>query len=52
MITAALRFVLSHPVQPVAIPGAKSPEQMAMNAKAGDRVLSDEEKNKLLKLVT
>jgi aryl-alcohol dehydrogenase-like predicted oxidoreductase len=52
MITAALRFVLSHPVQPVAIPGAKSPEQMAMNAKAGDRVLSDEEKNKLIKLVT
>jgi aryl-alcohol dehydrogenase-like predicted oxidoreductase len=52
MITAALRFVLSHPVQPVAIPGAKSPEQMAMNAKAGSRVLSDGERNKLIKLLS
>jgi aryl-alcohol dehydrogenase-like predicted oxidoreductase len=52
MITAALGFVLSHPVQPVAIPGAKSPEQMAMNAKVGDKVLSQEERNKLIRLLT
>ncbi|MHC4891283.1 MAG: aldo/keto reductase [Planctomycetota bacterium] len=52
MITAALQFILSHPVQPVAIPGAKSPEQMATNAKAGDRVLSDEERNELIGLLT
>ncbi len=48
MIDNALRYVISHPVQPVAIPGAKSPEQAAMNAKAGDRLLSDEEKANLI----
>ncbi|WP_017749422.1 aldo/keto reductase [Scytonema hofmannii] len=48
MVTAALGFVISHPVQPVAIPGAKSPEQAATNSKAGDRVLSAEERNNLL----
>lgn len=48
MITAALQFVVSHPVQPVAIPGAKSPEQVRMNAKAGDRLLSDLEREQLI----
>ncbi|MUG92067.1 aldo/keto reductase [Scytonema sp. UIC 10036] len=48
MVKAALRFVTSHPIQPVAIPGAKSPEQATINAKAGDRVLSAEERNNLL----
>jgi aryl-alcohol dehydrogenase-like predicted oxidoreductase len=48
MVAAALRYVISHPVQPVAIPGAKSPAQAAMNAKAGDRVLSAQERNNLL----
>lgn len=48
MITAALRFTLSHPAQPVAIPGAKSPEQMAMNAAAGERMLTEEERGILL----
>jgi aryl-alcohol dehydrogenase-like predicted oxidoreductase len=43
MITAALRYVISHPACPVAIPGAKSPEQALMNAGAGDRTLSDAE---------
>ena len=32
MVTAALRYVISHPADPVAIPGAKSPKQAAMNA--------------------
>lgn len=48
MVTAALQFVTSHPAQPVVIPGAKSPEQAAMNAKAGDRLLSTAERNWLI----
>lgn len=40
MVTAALRYTISHPAVAVAIPGAKSPEQATMNAKAGDRLLS------------
>ncbi len=43
MVTGTLRFIISHPCEPVAIPGAKSPEQARMNAAAGDRSLSDEE---------
>ncbi len=35
MVTAAIRYVTSHPVQPVAIPEAKSPAQVQTNAKAG-----------------
>ena len=50
MVTAALRFVISHPAKPVAIPGAKSPEQAAMNARAGDRELSEEELRRLAAL--
>ncbi|NER78868.1 MAG: aldo/keto reductase [Leptolyngbya sp. SIO1D8] len=49
MVTAALRFVISHSVQPVAISGAKSPEQATMNAKAGDVLLSEEERKQLVK---
>ncbi len=43
MVTAALRYVISHPASPIAIPGAKSPEQAAMNAAAGDRLFLKEE---------
>jgi aryl-alcohol dehydrogenase-like predicted oxidoreductase len=43
MVTLALRFSFSHPVAPVTIPGAKSPEQAKMNAQAGDRALTAEE---------
>lgn len=43
MVTAAIRYVISHPVMPVAIPGAKSPAQITMNAAAGERALTDEE---------
>ena len=50
MATTALRFVISHPMAPVAIPGAKSPSQVAMNAAAGDRTLSSEEMNQLTAL--
>jgi myo-inositol catabolism protein IolS len=50
MVTAALRYVISHPVHPVAIPGAKSPEQARMNAAAGERALTVDEINSLLAL--
>jgi myo-inositol catabolism protein IolS len=50
MVTAALRYVISHPVHPVAIPGAKSPEQAHMNAAAGERALTVSEINELLAL--
>ena len=40
MVTAALRYVISHPANPVAIPGAKSPKQAKANAAAGERTLS------------
>jgi myo-inositol catabolism protein IolS len=39
MVQKALQYVISHPVNPVAIPGAKSPFQASVNAAAGDRVL-------------
>ena len=48
MVTAALRFVTSHPIAPVAIAGAKSPEQVAINASAGDQLLSTEEREHLI----
>ena len=48
MVNTALLYVISHPVQPVAIPGAKSPKQAKANASAGDRLLSDGEKANLL----
>jgi aryl-alcohol dehydrogenase-like predicted oxidoreductase len=43
MVTAALRYVISHPVVSVAIPGAKSPEQARMNASAGQTLLTQAE---------
>jgi aryl-alcohol dehydrogenase-like predicted oxidoreductase len=48
MVTAALRYVVSHPASPVAIPGAKSPEQARMNAAAGERALTVSEINDLI----
>ncbi len=50
IVTAAIRYVTSHPVQPVAIPGAKSPAQAIANAKAGDAVLSEAERKELVRL--
>jgi myo-inositol catabolism protein IolS len=43
MATMALRYVISHPALPVAIPGAKSPEQAAQNAQAGSVSLSPQQ---------
>lgn len=48
MVSKALRFVISHPVQPVAIPGAKSPEQAQANSAAGETLLSTEERQQLI----
>ena len=47
MVSAALRYVISHPIAPVPVAGAKSPQQATMNAAAGDRVLTAEELHKL-----
>ncbi|MFH1614056.1 MAG: aldo/keto reductase [Planctomycetota bacterium] len=47
MVTAALRYIISHPANPVAIPGAKSPEQVMTNAAAGERVLTSREMDNL-----
>jgi len=41
MVTSALRYIISHPIEPVAIPGAESPEQAAMNASAGEKIWKD-----------
>jgi myo-inositol catabolism protein IolS len=43
MVNAALRYVISHPANPVAIPGAKSPEQTKANAAAGENTFSSAE---------
>jgi aryl-alcohol dehydrogenase-like predicted oxidoreductase len=48
MVTAALRFTISHPAAPVSIPGAKDPQQVRMNALAGDRTLTAAEIKKYL----
>jgi myo-inositol catabolism protein IolS len=48
MITAALRFVITHPAVSVVIPGAKSPQQAITNAAAGDRVLTNAERANLV----
>jgi aryl-alcohol dehydrogenase-like predicted oxidoreductase len=40
MVSAALRYVISHPTHAVAIPGCKSPAQAQMNAATGERCLS------------
>lgn len=46
--TTALQYVISHPVRPVAIPGAKSPEQAAQNARAGCHLLTVEQQAQLI----
>lgn len=50
MVTAALQYVISHPVSPVAIPGAKSPEQAQANAATGNICLSSAERERLVRL--
>lgn len=50
MVTAALQYVISHPVSPVAIPGARSPEQAQANAATGNICLSSAERERLVRL--
>ncbi len=52
MVTTALRYVISHPAKPVAIPGAKSPKQAAMNASVGKTFFSSQELDELRELVS
>jgi myo-inositol catabolism protein IolS len=47
LVETALRYVISHPVAPVAIPGATTPEQVVANALAGEATLDDETLGKL-----
>jgi myo-inositol catabolism protein IolS len=51
MVSTALRYVISHPCQPVTIPGAKSPAQAAMNASAGAISLTANQRALLVDLV-
>ena len=51
MVTAALRFVISHPTCPVALPGAKSPLQATVNAAAGAKTLTEDELLSLVSLI-
>jgi len=51
MVRTALRYVISHPVNPVAIPGAKSPIQAEMNAQAGAETLTAAELQQLDQLI-
>jgi aryl-alcohol dehydrogenase-like predicted oxidoreductase len=50
MVQAAIRYVASHPISPVIIPGAKSPAQAAANAAAGESLMPEEERAKLAAL--
>lgn len=47
MVTAALRYTLSHPAVSTVIPGAKSPEQARTNAAAGAQLLDEAERAQL-----
>ncbi|EDX84399.1 oxidoreductase, aldo/keto reductase family [Synechococcus sp. PCC 7335] len=49
MVKAALGFVISHPIAPVAIAGAKSPEQVSINASAGEKLMSPAERDYLIR---
>jgi aryl-alcohol dehydrogenase-like predicted oxidoreductase len=42
MVEAALKYVISHPLGPVAIPGATSVDQALFNAKAGQAPMEKE----------
>ena len=47
LVATGLKYVISHDVEPVAIPGATSVSQVRVNAKAGASVLSDDESARL-----
>lgn len=47
MTTMALRYVLSNEAAPIAVPGVTAPEQILINARAGLRLLTADEKKAL-----
>lgn len=47
LVPTALKYVASHPVDPVVIPGATTPEQAVENAAVGDCLLDDERRREL-----
>ncbi len=51
MVNAAIRYTFSHSAVSITIPGAKSAEQAAMNAAAGERALSSDERARLVEAV-
>lgn len=50
-IRMALRYVISHEIHPVAIPGATSTRQAISNAKAGEAYFSDSELSQIRQVV-
>lgn len=48
LVTTALRYVISHPSAPVVIPGATDTNQVMSNAKAGERLLTEEEMKSII----
>jgi len=52
MVAAAIRYTASHPAVSVTIPGAKSAEQAATNAGAGERLYTDSEMRRLAAAVS
>jgi aryl-alcohol dehydrogenase-like predicted oxidoreductase len=50
LVETALQYVASHPVEPVVIPGATTPEQAVANAAAGDSLLSEGRREELAEL--
>lgn len=47
LVETALRYVMSHPADPVVIPGATSPAQALENASVGDRTLEADRRREL-----
>jgi aryl-alcohol dehydrogenase-like predicted oxidoreductase len=47
LVETALRYVMSHPADPVVIPGATSPAQAIENASVGDRTLEADRRREL-----
>lgn len=47
LVPTALRYAMSHPADPVIIPGATTPAQAVQNATVGDRLLDDERRREL-----
>lgn len=47
LVDTALRYVMSHPVDPIVIPGATTPEQAIQNASVGDKPMDENRRAEL-----